>query len=88
LERRLRELGVRRVSKRGGSLQVTIPTEVLAIMRIETGDRIVFYYDEEAKRITLGKVPKEDIEKMITLEFSVSRDLAKRILQRGPRTRT
>jgi len=87
LDRHLTPLGVSRVSKRGGSLQVTIPKDASTIMKLTSGDRITFYYDEQGKRITLGKVPREDIEKMVTLEFSLSKEVAKKIIEKKQKTR-
>jgi bifunctional DNA-binding transcriptional regulator/antitoxin component of YhaV-PrlF toxin-antitoxin module len=80
------ELGVRYVQQKGGSLQVTVPTEVVDIMRLDIGDQIIFYYDKGAKRITLGKIAKEDIlhaRKMVSLEFSVPKDLYDKITDEG-----
>lgn len=79
-ENRLIELGVRSVSKRGGSYQVTIPTEVVKVMRIAHEDRIVFSYDEESKRVVIGKVSRQDLEKITSLKFSVSKELADKMV--------
>ena len=80
------ELGVRYVQQKGGSMQVTIPTQVVDIMRLDVGDQNIFYYDKGTKRIMLGKIAKEDIlraQKMVSLEFSVSKDLYDKITHKG-----
>ena len=65
------ELGVRNVSQRGGSLQVTLPTMVTKIMKLKPGDKIVFYYDRKVNKIFIGKIAKEKIEQIIDLRFKL-----------------
>ena len=75
-------IAVRNVSRRGGSLQITVPSEVVEIMKISNGDRIAFYYDFNTKSIRLGKVPKIDIKKIAELEFAVSKELYEKIVSK------
>ncbi len=49
-------LGMRTVTKRGGSYQVTIPKEVGKILNLSDGDQIVFY--KESGRISFSKATK------------------------------
>ena len=70
-QKRLIELGIRSVSRRGGSLQVTIPSRVAQIMNLEPEDLVVFYYDPETRRIILGRISKKQIESIKILEFSI-----------------
>lgn len=76
------ELGVRVITRRGGSLQVTLPTDVIKLMKLVKGDRIIFKYHKSMKRIVLGKVTKKELEALATLEFSMPEDLARKVLKR------
>lgn len=73
-ERRFIELGVRSVSRRGGSLQVTLPSQVVKIMKLVAGDKIVFYYDSESRRIFIARIPKAKLESIVDLEFSLPKE--------------
>lgn len=82
MEKDIIPLGVRSVSKRGGSFQVTIPPEVVRIMQVASEDLIAFSYDRESERIVIGKVSKRDLERTMSLRFSIPKELAKK-LSRG-----
>ena len=64
-------LATRNVSKRGGSLQVTIPASVAEIMELEPGDLLIFSYDPKTKEIILGKISKKDLESLQKFNFSL-----------------
>jgi len=52
---RLRVVGTRSVSRRGGSLQVTIPKAVAEFLRIRSGDKVAFIIDEKSNCVIIGK---------------------------------
>jgi antitoxin component of MazEF toxin-antitoxin module len=81
MEKKTLELGVRTVSKRGGSFQVTIPSDVVRLMKMANGDRIAFSYDRELQKVIVGKVSRLDLEKAVSLQFSISKELAKKLLE-------
>jgi antitoxin component of MazEF toxin-antitoxin module len=81
LEKETIPLGVRSVSKRGGSFQVTIPPEVVRIMQMAPEDLITFSYDRESEKIVIGRVSKRDLERTTSLRFSISKELAKELLK-------
>jgi antitoxin component of MazEF toxin-antitoxin module len=79
MDKKTLELGVRKVSKRGGSFQVTLPVDLVQLMKIVDGDRIAFSYDTESQKVILGKVSRLDLERVVSLKFSVSKELAERL---------
>jgi len=81
MEKKTLELGVRTVSKRGGSFQVTVPRDVVRLMKIVNGDRMAFSYDRELQKVILGKVSRLDLERAVSLQFSISKEFVKRLLE-------
>lgn len=75
-------LGIRDVSKRGGSLSITIPIDVVSKLDLKPGDCIVFLYDSERKEIILNKLPPT-LTTPSGLSFSISKELAKKLLKEG-----
>jgi AbrB family looped-hinge helix DNA binding protein len=67
------------VLKKGGSLQITIPKEVVELLELEPGDNVMFVYDREAKRVFLDKVAI--LTTPSGLSFSISKELAKKLLK-------
>lgn len=67
--------------RKGGSIQITIPKEVVGLLKLETGDYLVFVYDPKTKRIFIDKAVR-----MITpdgFSFSISKEVAKKLLKEG-----
>lgn len=50
-----KNLGVRRVVRKGGSLTVTIPSEVTEFLNLEAGQDLAFIQDVKSHRIYLMK---------------------------------
>jgi len=67
--------------KKGGSIQITIPKEVVRLLELEPGDHIMFVYDWEAKRVFLNKIAT--FTEPSGLSFSISKELVKKLLTRG-----
>jgi bifunctional DNA-binding transcriptional regulator/antitoxin component of YhaV-PrlF toxin-antitoxin module len=83
-----RIIGPRSVSKRGGSLQVTIPPEVSEHLGVEEGSKLVFVIDQASGHVTLGRSDKIEITlsrlgKPATLGFTLSKESTRRLLKRG-----
>lgn len=51
-------MGTRTVSKRGGSYQITIPSEVIEYIGAKEGDKIVYLKNKVKKQIVIGKADK------------------------------
>ena len=82
---KVRIIGPRSVSKRGGSLQVTLPRPIRDHLGIDTGTQILFIIDEES-RVILAKSDRMEITlsnvgKPATLGFTVPRRLARKFLK-------
>jgi len=67
--------------RKGGSLQVTIPKEVVKFLNLEPGDYIMFIHDPKTNRIFIDKVEK--VVDSRGLAFSLSKKVLKRLLQGG-----
>ena len=81
---KLRIVGPRSVSRRGGSLQVTIPPEIGSRLGIEEGTKIVFIIDEHNGYVMLGRSDRMEITlsklgKPATLGFRVPKEFVKKI---------
>jgi bifunctional DNA-binding transcriptional regulator/antitoxin component of YhaV-PrlF toxin-antitoxin module len=73
-------LSIRKVSRKGGSLSITIPIEVVKMLNLEPDDSIIFLYDKNKKQVIINKV----ISTYTTpsgLSFSISKELAKKLLK-------
>jgi antitoxin component of MazEF toxin-antitoxin module len=73
-------LSIRKVSRKGGSLSITIPIEVVKMLNLEPDDIIIFLYDKNKKHVIINKV----ISTYTTpsgLSFSISKELAKKLLK-------
>jgi len=82
-----RIIGPRSVSKRGGSLQVTIPPEVSDFLGVEEGSKIVYVIDTESGYVILGRADKMEItlsklSKPATLGFTVRKELVRKLLKK------
>ena len=83
----LRIIGSRSVSKRGGSLQVTIPEVVAQFLELKKGDRIVFIIDKKRNCVIIGKPDAETMRVTFSsfgegqLEFKVPKELAEKLLK-------
>jgi bifunctional DNA-binding transcriptional regulator/antitoxin component of YhaV-PrlF toxin-antitoxin module len=81
---KMRIIGPRALSKRGGSLQVTVPPDVASYLGIGSGSRVAFMIDEQSGCVILVRsdaieVRFSKLEKPATLGFSMSKELAKKI---------
>ena len=72
-------LGVRSTSRRGGSIGVNIPAVIAEKMGLKPGDPVVFFFDPKTKRLILEKVSAYTTPSGLT--FSVSKDLARKLLK-------
>jgi antitoxin component of MazEF toxin-antitoxin module len=87
-ESNLRIIGTRSVSKRGGSLQVTIPETAAQFLELEKGDRLTFIIDKKRNCVIVGKPDAESMEVMFSafgkasLELSISKELAEKMLKK------
>lgn len=70
----------REVSKKGGSLSITIPAEVAKMLDLRPGDNIVFLYDRYQKRIIIDKA-KQTFTTPGGFSFSISKELAKKLIK-------
>ena len=77
-------MGVRSVSIKGGSLQLTIPAEASKLMGLNVGDIVVFLFNPKTKQIIINKIDK--VTTPTGLSFSVSKDTARKLLQKGKRS--
>ena len=76
----LSALAVRKVSRKGGSLNITIPIEIVRILDLRPDDNMVFLYDKRQKKIIIDKA----VSTYTTpsgLSFSVSKELARKLLK-------
>lgn len=73
-------LAVRRISRKGGSLSLTIPIEIVNMLDLKPNDNLVFLYNKNKKRIVIDKA----VSTFTTpsgLSFSISKELAKKLLE-------
>lgn len=71
-----RVVGVRSVSLKGGSLQVTIPADVAQDVGLNVGDIVVILYDTRRKQILISKAGKISTPEGLT--FSLANQSLKR----------
>ena len=85
--REVRLIGPRCVSKRGGSLQVTIPPEIRDHLGIKEGTKVSYVIDPETGYVTFARADGMEIKltrlgKPATLGFTVPRKVAKKLARR------
>jgi len=83
---RSRIIGPRTVSKRGGSLQVTIPPAISEYLGINEGDKIVYITDQETGYVIFARADRIEVTvsrlgKPATLGFGVSRRTLRKIVR-------
>ena len=66
--------------KKGGSIQITIPKEVVDIMELNPGDQIMFVRNPKTESISIYKVAV--LTSPTGLSFSISKKLAKKLLEK------
>jgi bifunctional DNA-binding transcriptional regulator/antitoxin component of YhaV-PrlF toxin-antitoxin module len=72
-------VGTRSVSTKGGSLQITIPSEVAKLMDLKVGEPVLILYNRKTQQIIISKI--ERVETPSGLSFSISKELAKKLLK-------
>jgi antitoxin component of MazEF toxin-antitoxin module len=88
----LKHIGTRRISKRGGSLQVTIPETVTQFLELEKGERLAFIIDKKRNCVIIGKPDTATMRVKFStfgegqLEYKISGKLAEKLL--GKRLKT
>ena len=75
-------LSVRPLSRKGGSLSITIPKEIVKILDLNVGNYIAFFYEKTSKKIIVEKV-KPTYTTPSGLSFSISKRSAKKLLNEG-----
>ena len=53
---RLDPIAVRQISKKGGSIYITIPSKVVELLKLELGDSLAFFKDKKSGEIIIKKV--------------------------------
>ena len=87
----LKIIGTRLISKRGGSLQVTIPETVAQFLELEKGDRLTFIIDKKRNCVIIGKPDVATMRVTFStfgegqLELKISGELAEKLLGKRPR---
>ncbi|MEM2673872.1 MAG: AbrB/MazE/SpoVT family DNA-binding domain-containing protein [Candidatus Bathyarchaeia archaeon] len=80
MDKRLEPIAVRAISRKGGSIYVTIPSEVARLLELELGDHLAFFKDKETGDIVIKRVaPSYTTPEGFS--FSISKELAKRLLE-------
>lgn len=67
--------------RKGGSIQVTIPKEVVRLLELEPGDHLMFTYDPKTRRLFIDKVTR--MVNPSGLSFSISTRYIKKLLEEG-----
>jgi antitoxin component of MazEF toxin-antitoxin module len=73
-------LAVRRVSRKGGSLSITIPIEIVNMLCLKPDDNLVFLYNKNKRNIIIDKATST-FTTSSGLSFSISKELAKKLLK-------
>jgi len=80
MDKKLKFVGFRTVSKRGGSLSITLDVSLARKLDVKAGDSVALFFDEENKRIIIEKI--SEFTTSSGLAFSLSRGLAERLLRK------
>ena len=81
-EEELIPVAVRRVSRKGGSLSITVPLEIVNILNLKSDDSLVFLYNKIKKQVIINKaIPTYTTPS--GLSFSISKEQAKKMLKEG-----
>lgn len=83
-ENELTIVGTRSVSTKGGSLQVTIPSEVVKLMNLKVGEPLLILYNRKMQQIVISKI--STISTPGGLSFSISKESTKKLLREGKKS--
>jgi bifunctional DNA-binding transcriptional regulator/antitoxin component of YhaV-PrlF toxin-antitoxin module len=80
-DRKLRPVAVRAVSRKGGSIYITIPSEIVQLLNLNLGDSIAFLEDKNTGSVIIKKVaPSYTTPEGFS--FSISKKSAKNLLKK------
>ena len=80
-DRKLKPIAVRAVSRKGGSIYVTIPSEIVQLLNLNLGDSIAFLEDKNTGNVVVKKVASSYTTPE-GFSFSISKESAKDLLKK------